>query len=130
MSEEGERSDIWTIGRVMLSLMNRDMLHRSTDRFSLDTFADQDDEDLTPAYKPGVKNYYEDRCPKLVELVDRCLLHESDSRPCPAVLWQDIQEEVGVFPTLATLPMKLREMPPTDAPPLCSNGAVLTGLSS
>lgn len=103
---------MWSIDRVILALMNREELG--------DGSFEEYDEDESPSYQPGVRQYYSDRCPKLVELVDESVKVQPDERPTPTELWNDIQKEVGKISSLAGLPLKLTAIPATDAQPLRS----------
>jgi serine/threonine protein kinase len=99
-------SDIWSVGRVMHSLMN---LHRQN------TF-DLVEQKGMPVYTAGVKAFYRANAPDLLEMVEECLIIEPMQRPEAAVLWKDIQVKVGLhrdfsmtLPPLKTVALSLDE---------------------
>lgn len=107
----------------MVSLMNKDMSVQYSHKSSPEPF--EEDDELKPAYHSGVKQYYTAKCPKLVELVDSCVEWQADLRPYPYDLWRSIQQEVGVFSSLARPPLKLTGIPDGDAPPLHGSDAMM-----
>ncbi|KAK4503540.1 hypothetical protein PRZ48_004455 [Zasmidium cellare] len=88
-----------------------------------------EDEEGSPIYKDGVKEHYFSLCPRLVELVDRCLNYDPAHRPSAQQLWQDIRQQVGIFRSNELLPLKLTEIPGNQAQPLVG-GEGLMGFAS
>ncbi|CZT16535.1 uncharacterized protein RCC_12215 [Ramularia collo-cygni] len=80
-------SDIWSIGRIMHSLMN---LHQDVAPFyDLET-----DENKFPIYSEGVRDYYGDVAWELLELVEGCLATDPQQRITTRDLWGQIQDEI------------------------------------
>ncbi|KXT01169.1 hypothetical protein AC578_625 [Pseudocercospora eumusae] len=94
--------DIWSSARVILALMNLD--EKEEDVFH---YAGENSEDILH-FKDGVRDYYDDRCPKLVGMVERCLSEDPGLRPGVEDLWQEIQNEVARYGDLdmEVLPLK------------------------
>ncbi|KAF2169144.1 hypothetical protein M409DRAFT_20370 [Zasmidium cellare ATCC 36951] len=109
---EYQESHIWTIGRVILSLMNRDALES-------DDFSHTD-------HKPGVEQHYANLCKKVVELVEDCLVKKPVLRPTAKQLWNGICKEVGSSRSDGGLALKFTPFPEDQDKPLVG-GEGLTG---
>ncbi|EME83620.1 uncharacterized protein MYCFIDRAFT_196840 [Pseudocercospora fijiensis CIRAD86] len=82
------KSDVWVVGRVMLTLMERETRNQNLLDFTFD-----DAEDV-PRIDPEVYEYYTQRDARLVEVVILCLLKDPRNRVGSEQLFSLVREEV------------------------------------
>ncbi|KJX98807.1 hypothetical protein TI39_contig390g00007 [Zymoseptoria brevis] len=104
-------SDIWSVGRVMYSLMN---LQRQNAPVVSELITHPKTGEQW--YNIEDRDFYAMTGPTLLRLVEHCLAIEPMGRPEPAQLWREIQTKVGLYRDFAMSvpPMKTEQLPETE----------------
>lgn len=98
------KSDVWAIGRTILSLMN--LLQSRNDRDEEIPVLNLDSSGDVPVdFETAEGSYPEDLC----KLVKACLQKMPDNRISVAELWTQIRLKVASFEGLRGLPLKMRK---------------------
>lgn len=97
----GVKSDVWAIGRVMLSLMHLETGESLAQKPRFDFHSDTE---LPYIDKTRTRHYPE----KLVDLVTSCLRKKPRKRPHISDLWEDVHREVASYVGLRGEPVKTR----------------------
>ncbi|KAF7191180.1 Serine/threonine-protein kinase KIN3 [Pseudocercospora fuligena] len=108
----GPKSDVWVVGRVMLTLMERE-----TRTINIPDITFDDPEDV-PSIKPAIYKYYDKRDPKLVQTVLMCLLKEPDTRIGSEQLFVLVHDEITKLSDGEQAAWKTMEKPEGEVMPL------------
>ncbi|SMR41281.1 unnamed protein product [Zymoseptoria tritici ST99CH_1E4] len=96
------KSDVWVLGRIMVTLMNLD---------DTETIPDHGFDDIPeiPPFNPGVEDYYP---LAMSAMVRRCLARLPDDRPSTGELWKQVQLQVATGKGLMGKAMRNLDEPP------------------
>lgn len=95
------QSDVWAIGRVMLSVLQLETVEELQRAGHFDFYSPGD----APEIDNSTASYYPE---KLVGLVKRCLSKVPQNRPTIENVWKDVHREVASFMGLRGSPLKRR----------------------